>query len=175
MKWGIQSKSALFSSIENDILEIGNRDLNLIRNDKQTDQRFCNRLCAHTDSDALLHQMIISHDKDTYIEPHRVKNSGEGSYLILEGALILFTFSDSGSPERAIRLSSYDQNESFLCWLPSLKFRTQIFLENTIFIETRLGPFRESEKEIASWAPNKNNIELTKDYLRSLSKHSEVD
>ncbi|MBL10772.1 MAG: hypothetical protein CL402_09715 [Acidiferrobacteraceae bacterium] len=161
MKWEIQSKSALFSKRQNDIFEVSNSDLNLIRNSKESDNRFCNRLCLHADGDAPLQQMIISHKKDTYIPPHRVNKSGEGSYLVLEGALVLSTFSDSGTQEQTIQLSSFDKNEMFLFWLPSNKFRAQIFLEDTIFIETRLGPFRESEKEIADWAPSKENIELT--------------
>ena len=82
----------------------------------------------------------------------------------------LITFSDSGSPEKSIQLGNYGKKETFFCQLPSAKFRTQILWEDTIFIETRLGPFRESEKETADWAPEGGNIELIDDYIHSLSK-----
>ena len=170
MKWNLRSKSALFSKSENEILEIGNNDLNLIRPIATSNDDVSDRLCAHTHNDALLHQMIISHKKGKYIQPHRVNATGDGSYLILEGSMDLITFSDSGRPEQLIQLCSYEKKETFFCRLPSVKFRTQILLEDTLFIETRLGPFRESEKQTADWAPEARNIELVDNYIRSLSK-----
>jgi len=168
MKWNVRNRSALFSKSENNVLEIGTDDINLISELSQDRHEIVDRLCIHKASEDPLHQMIITHKKRKYIQPHRVNRVGEGSYLVLEGKLDLIVFSDSGTPEKRIRMTGYGKKGTFFCRLPSATFRTQILWEDSLFVETRLGPFRYSEKEIAHWAPNGKNCILNEQYVRSL-------
>ena len=52
------------------------------------------RVCTHKDVNENIHEMLIVHNKDTYVRPHKHKISGE-SIHILEGKCNLLLFNNN--------------------------------------------------------------------------------
>jgi cupin fold WbuC family metalloprotein len=127
------------------------------------------RFCAHHSSDDLIHEMLITLHKDTYIQPHRHSFKSE-SFQVIEGEAEVLIFTDNGKVKQRIMLSSYDQDGCFYYRLNECSYHTVIVKsEFFVFLETTNGPFNKASSEYASWAPTEDASKYKiKSYLKSL-------
>lgn len=128
---------------------------------KSSEDRF--RLSLHNKSEDDLHSMIIAMKKDSYIYPHKHQKSE--SYQIIEGKALLIYFNDLGEIEKYTILS--DKN-SIVALVNKNKYHALISLEDTIYNETRLGPFiPQNDSIFAKWI-KENKEEYMKNLVKSI-------
>ena len=111
------------------------------------------RLCTHPGNDDALHEMLIAHMSDTYVQPHKHLGKSE-SFHMIEGRLKIFLFDDNGSWRQTIQMTEPGgggtmyyrlQSETFHSVLPETEF--------VVFHEVTNGPFDLADKIDADWAP----------------------
>ncbi len=129
---------------------------------KNSENRF--RLSLHTQWDDDLHSMIIAMKKNCYVYPHKHKKSE--SYQIIQGKALLIYFNDSGQVEKYAVLSPKD---TIVALVNADKYHALISLEDTIYTETRLGPFiSNSDSLFAEWMKEENKDEYMKNIANNI-------
>jgi cupin fold WbuC family metalloprotein len=125
------------------------------------------RLCAHLDSDAQVHEMLIALQGGGYVRPHRHFNKSESMHVI-EGRAAIIYYSEDGKPLALRLLGSTGERESFYCRTEGAIFHTvHVLGPSFVFHETIQGPFRADATEFAPWAPEENSPGVPA-FLRSL-------
>jgi cupin fold WbuC family metalloprotein len=128
------------------------------------------RLCAHRDTNEIVHEMFIVHPRGAYIPPHKHLAKSE-SILVIEGETEYFTFYDDGPVKQRISMGDYRSGKSFFFRLQEPLFHSMLILSETLtFLEITKGPFNPSDTVEASWAPNKNCEPEVGQFLNKLSK-----
>ncbi|HEY4255223.1 MAG TPA: WbuC family cupin fold metalloprotein [Chlamydiales bacterium] len=108
------------------------------------------RMCLHMSHGDAVQEMVIVLHKDTYIRPHRHEGKTE-SFHMIEGAVLIGFFNDSGSVQKTVRLSAERKNP-FLYRLSAALWHTVVPLtEFAVFHEVSTGPF--SASEYPAWEP----------------------
>ncbi len=126
------------------------------------------RICAHSDTENTLHEMVIVHTKGTYVQPHKHPGKSESFHLI-EGSLKLVVFDDSGEILDVVTMGDYTSGGVFYHRLSDSLFHSVIFLSDfAVFHETTNGPFRDGETMFPTWAPAADRPEDQVEYMRHL-------
>jgi len=124
------------------------------------------RICFHSGPDAALHEMLIVHEKGTWVPPHKHLDRDESIHVV-EGSALLVTFTEDGSVAAAVRLG---RDGDLYCRFPGGVFHT-LLVESDWFVfhETTLGPFDPSNTVFAPWAPKEpgEQAELFTERLRN--------
>jgi len=142
---------SFFTTKSNGILskELYDEFTSILKNDEE---RF--RISLHTSSEDDLHNMIIGMKKSSLVEPHKHKKSE--SYHIIKGKMLLVYFNEDGSIDKKIIMSL---NDTIVSRVNGGYYHGVIALEDTIYHESRLGPFiSATDSEFATFCLNK--IEL---------------
>lgn len=128
------------------------------------------RLCAHANSDDLLHEMLIVHARGNYVPPHRHNGKSE-SFHIIEGRLKIVLFDNEGAVTRVIKMAVGDPEASVFYRLSAPVYHTIIPLTDyVIFHETTNGPFLREDMEFAPWAPlETGSTESQQAYIKKLA------
>ncbi len=103
------------------------------------------RICIHENINSKIHEMIIFHEKGTYVEPH-FHNKSE-SLLIISGKMEVKIYNSTGEVIDSIILSQYNKsklNKIFLYKFEKHVIHSQFFLEDSIFKEVSSGPFKSN-------------------------------
>lgn len=125
------------------------------------------RLCAHPNSDAQVHEMIIALQGGGYVRPHRHFNKSESMHVI-EGRAAIIYFSEDGKPLSLRLLGLSGAHDSLYCRTEGAVYHTvHVLGPSFVFHETVQGPFRANDTEFAPWAPVENSPEVAA-YLKSL-------
>lgn len=132
------------------------------------------RLCAHLSVDDAVHEMLIVHTKDTYIRPHKHPGKSE-SFHIIEGALDIVVFDDSGEVLDLIAMAEYSTGSRFYWRLSKSHFHMVIPKSNVVvFHETTGGPFDRSTSNVAaSWSPGEDDAAGQAIFLAQLAEKLE--
>lgn len=127
------------------------------------------RLCLHKSAEALLHEMIIIHSKETYTRPHKHRKKTE-SFHIIEGSFFLVIFNQKGRVTKKILISDQKGKGNFLCRIDKGVWHMIVPVSDfVVFHEVTDGPYtREKNSIFASWAPDIKDTERVKDYVKSL-------
>lgn len=105
------------------------------------------RLSLHNKWDDDLHCMVIAMKKNCFVYPH--KHLKSESYQIIQGKALLLYFNDLGEVEQTTTLSPED---GIIALVKHDTYHALISLEDTIYHETRLGPFiSQSDSIFANW------------------------
>jgi cupin fold WbuC family metalloprotein len=89
--------------IKSNIIKISGLEIaQLISNAKKTPRKRM-RICAHSNSDDRLHEMIIVHKKNTYVRPHKHFGRSE-SFHIIYGRVDIVIYEDSGIIQDIIKM-----------------------------------------------------------------------
>ena len=149
------------------ITDVNGHDIELLKVKASKNKRKRIRLCAHNNTNDTLHEMLIIHSKGTYVRPHKHLSKSE-SFHIIEGHLKIVIFDDAGSIEEVINMGDYASGNVFFYRLTDKYFHTVIPLSDVVvFHETTNGPFKHEQTIFASWAPEEDNIEEQKKFLKS--------
>jgi cupin fold WbuC family metalloprotein len=120
---------------------------------KQSSRRQ-SRLCTHSSENDNVHEMLIIHEKDIYVRPHKHLSKSE-SFHVMQGEVAIVLFDDSGVMTHVIELGEYGSGKPFYYRFNVEVYHTVIIQsEVAIFHETTLGPFNPEDTVYASWAPS---------------------
>ncbi|MQF95820.1 MAG: cupin fold metalloprotein, WbuC family [SAR202 cluster bacterium] len=157
------------------IVRIGQKDVASLKNLAKQNSRKRVRLCAHLDVEDGLHEMFIIHTKDTYVRPHKHLNKSE-SINVLEGAVDLVIFDETGNIKEVTKLGDYASGNRFYHRLSDPTFHTLVIRSDTVaFHEITSGPFKPDDTVWASWAPisdSKSSMEASQ-FLASIRQRIE--
>ena len=102
------------------------------------------RTCIHNSEDSKVHEMLIAHNRDTYVRPHKHSISGESIHII-EGECILLLFDTKGNITKYYKLGEALSGLPFYLSIKKSVFHSIIIKSKfLIFKETKSGPFRKS-------------------------------
>ena len=150
------------------IVKVNREDVNQLKQFARQSPRRRSRLCAHRDINASLHEMLIVHDRDIYIRPHKHLGKSE-SFLVIEGEVEIVVFSDDGLILDLIEMSDYAKGKVFYYRLTDSLFHTVIIKSDVVvFHETTNGPFLREDMVFAGWSPPDNEVEVIHRFLENL-------
>jgi len=127
------------------------------------------RLCAHSNPDDLLHEMIIVLCDASYIPPHKELTKSE-SFHMIEGSINVLVYNDDGSLREVIPLAAPGSDRPFYYRLPEGLFHTVLPESDVaVFHETTNGPFQPGGAQFADWAPgNDADVADKKKYIEEM-------
>lgn len=117
-------------------------------------------LPIHRVQDAEVQRMINFLQPDTYLRPHKhpLAHATE-SLVLIQGAILFFTYSDSGEVESKHRVDSRPF-PGVLDIEPNVWHSFKVLETDTILFECKKGPYdAETDKIFASWAPEEGSNE----------------
>ena len=142
---------------------VSNADIAFLQENACSIQQQKARILLHGDPMRTLHEMIITHTRETYIQPHINEHSSK-SFLVLVGEMIVVLYREDGSIQDHHRLSSCGTNGNFMIRLEEKMFHTLIVLTDTVvFLETVLGPHQETH--YAKFAPSPDDKNAVDEYV----------
>jgi cupin fold WbuC family metalloprotein len=126
------------------------------------------RLCLHCTPDDQLHEMIIAFRRDSFVQPHRHPAKTE-SFNLLEGELDVVFFDAFGQENSRVRLSSINQLFPRIYRLRAPLWHTLVLRSDHVVLhEVTNGPWRDTDTEIAPWAPHPGDPQAIKRFLSPL-------
>jgi cupin fold WbuC family metalloprotein len=128
------------------------------------------RLCAHRDTDDLLHDMIIVMKQNSYVRPHRHAHRAE-SLLVLEGEGEAAFFDDAGVLQKILPMVPFATRGVFFYRIEPGVYHTLLVRSPWfVFAEATTGPFSYDSTELADWSPPESSAAEAADYLATLDK-----
>ena len=128
------------------------------------------RLCTHPDIDDRLHEMIIIHEKGTYVRPHKHPGKSE-SFHVIEGEVDVVIFDESGNVARVIPMGEYGSGRMFYYRMAEPLFHTLVIHSDVlVFHETTNGPFQRDATVFAAWAPEEAEADKVKSFLARMNE-----
>jgi len=133
-----------------------------------TNSRKRARICAHSDSEDLVHEMFIVHPKGAYIRPHKHIGKTE-SMLVLEGEVDFNIFDEQGNLEQRINMGCYKSGKIFFNSMRTDTYHSILIKSEWLFfLEITKGPFIPEETVFAPWSPEEDQIEEVSDFMRKI-------
>lgn len=168
MNWKKITDEVLYPINSNKPVTISRGDIENLKDIAQSNRRHRARFCAHFSVEDDVQEMVIYHEKDTYIRPHKHLMKTE-SYLLLEGKIDVVLFNDNGKPLDVIEMGDSNTDKTFFFRMPQPMYRTLILKQDSVFLEVKQGPFNLDHVQWAKWAPHHEEIDKVKKYLDQLS------
>src|SRR5579864_1112978 len=138
MKW-IQQNSEIYQAQSN-IVKINSQDISKLKNTVLETKNKRVRICAHQNSDDVLHEMLIVIAKSSYVRPHKHINKSE-SFHMIEGQLDVIIFDDEGNILEIIPMGNPASGENFFYRLSTDHFHSLVIKSDfVVFHETTNGP-----------------------------------
>ena len=132
------------------------------------------RLCAHPDINNPLHEMLIVHEKGTYVRPHKHLNKTESVHII-DGLVDVVVFDDDGKITDVMQMGDYKSGRNFYYRMQYPYFHTLlIHSEILLFHEVTNGPFDRNDTVFAPWAPDETDASSTLDFLKGIENLAEI-
>ena len=133
------------------------------------------RICAHPKPKAELHEMIIVHERNTYVPPHRHLGRSE-SYTIIEGQMRIVLFDDYGNVEDVVNMAAPGEGGQFFFRLSAPRYHSMLIDSDWIvFHEVTGGPFDPATTEFASWAPAPEAVGSHAVYVAELADNIDMN
>ena len=154
--------------LKSKLMKLSQENMNHYKKDVFSEGIKRGRVCTHSEINNTLHEMFIFSKKSKYVRPHKNKMKNK-SYHIIDGLVDIIYFSKYGKINKVIHLGDYNSGFPFYLRLVDSGYHTIVTLSDVLIIkETIDGPFKPSDTIYASWAPDENDIEGGKAYLKSL-------
>lgn len=126
------------------------------------------RLCGHLSQENLLHEMIIIHQKDAYIRPHKHIGKSESIHII-EGEVDLIIYNETGDIQQVIKMGEYSSGKQFYCRMATSVYHTLIIRTDfLVFHETTNGPLNPVQTIFADWSPLESDSENINKFMSEL-------
>lgn len=167
-EYRVEGPEVLYSVAESTIVDAGG--IAELKQRASTNPRRRIRLCAHRNATDALHEMLIVHERDAYVRPHKHVGKPESMHII-EGAADLVVMDDDGVPRRVVQMGDYASGKAFYHRIDAAAYHTLLIRSDVlVFHETTSGPFRREETVFAPWAPDGNDTRAADDYRAALAK-----
>lgn len=167
-KYRQQSAEVLYSK---DIIETVNQcDIENLKRLSSQNERKRIRLCTHPQEIDSLHEMLIVHEKNAYVRPHKHPGKSESTHII-QGHVDVVLFDNNGQIERVINMGDFASGKPFYYRMEAPIFHTLIIRsEVLVFHETTNGPFKRSDTVFAPWAPEDSDKNAVYDFMADLCR-----
>ena len=127
------------------------------------------RVCAHRGVGDRLHEMLIVHEFNTYVRPHKHLGKSE-SFHVIEGDVDVVIFADDGQISEVIEMGTFQSGRPFFYRIADPLYHTLLIRSPVlVFHETTGGPFKREETIFAPWAPEDGQREAVDRYLKELN------
>lgn len=154
--------------VDQPFVVVGRTEIEFLKDKVNETPRKRIRLCAHTDTQDVLHEMLIVLAKDTYVRPAKHLRKTESLHVI-EGLAQAIFFSSEGEIDDAIALGEQASGRAFYYRIPEEVYHALV-LESGVFVfhEVTKGPLDRAETIFPHWAPEEGDDEAVGDYRRNL-------
>ena len=150
------------------IVEVAAADIQWLREQAERNPRKRIRLCTHHDITDPLHEMLIVHEKGTYVRPHKHLNKTESVHII-DGLVDVVVFDDDGKITDVMQMGDYKSGRVFYYRMQYPYFHTLLIHSDILlFHEVTNGPFNRSDTVFAPWSPDENVPSLCSVFLLNL-------
>jgi len=113
-------------------------------------------LPIHRRQDALVQRMVNFLQPGTYVRPHlHPLDSASETILTLEGAIGFVIFGEDGHPTSRHRLEA----GGLIDIEPGVWHTLFALAPDTLILEVKRGPYDDSDKSFAPWAPDEGSPE----------------
>ena len=164
--WKEKNKEVFYSAQPFPILS--KRDIDVLKEKAQHTERQRSRLCTHPDENAVVHEMFIIHNRNTYVRPHKHLKKTESLHII-EGTATVILFDDNGNITRKVMLGDYNSGYPFYYRMNSSTYHMLVITSETLaFVEAATGPFDKSETVFPSWAPEEKDKEKVEQLMNKI-------
>lgn len=141
------------------------QDIQILKTLAKQSARHRARICAHSSSSELVHEMFIALTNNAYIRPHKHIDKVE-SFSIIEGTAEIIFFNDDGSLRHTFSVGEPGSGKASYYRISEPIYHMQIVTSDYIvFHEVTQGPFLREKTVYAEWSPE--NFEH--DYIESLT------
>jgi cupin fold WbuC family metalloprotein len=165
-KYLSQNSEVLYS--KDSITTATKSDIELFKQLSSQNSRKRIRLCAHNNPSDRLHEMLIVHERDAYVRPHKHQGKTESTHII-EGMVDVVIFDDNGQISRIIPMGDYDSGRIFYYRLTIPVFHTLIIHSDVlVFHETTNGPFNCGDTIFAPWSPEESDADSVRIFISDL-------
>ncbi len=152
---------------------ITEHDIAFLKSEAAKNERRRVRLCTHPGNNDLLHEMLIIHERDTFVPAHK-HNSKSESFHIIEGKLSVFIFDDNGNLIETIPMGEFGTGRVFYYRLSSSNYHSIMpESEFVVFHEVTNGPFDRNDMIIAPWSPSDEDEKTKQLFKKTLWKSIE--
>lgn len=143
---------------EDRVIQVKSSDVQWLKKQAGGNLRERARLCAHRNTEDLLHEMFIVLSRDTYIRPHKHLGKSE-SFHVIEGTVDVVVFDENGDVSEVIRMGEYLSGRPFYYRINDPLYHTLIIRSDVlVFHETTSGPFNRADTIFAPWAPEESDL-----------------
>ncbi len=154
------------------IIEVSRDDMDDLEKKSRDNKRQRARICTHSSTKHLLHEMLIVHHQGVYVRPHNHINKIE-SFHIINGEVDIVIFNREGRITNVLEMGEYSTGKSFYCRLPEECYHTLLVNSPRLMIhEITNGPFLPEQTFFATWAPDENNTAEVKSFIANLKKEA---
>ncbi|MDE5460180.1 WbuC family cupin fold metalloprotein [Bradyrhizobium sp. CSS354] len=127
--------------------------------------RLRSRLCTHPEPSSDLHEMLIVHQREAYVRPHKHFGKPESFHLI-EGTAQVVIFEDDGRIRDVLDMAPYGRGALCYYRMPEQVFHSILITsEWLVFHETTAGPFDPSRTAFPDWAPDGGDVAEVQNYV----------
>lgn len=138
--------------LDDNKFSVSRNDISLLKEIALNNDSNKARLCTHFNTEEIIHEMFIVHTNKVIVKPHKHINSVE-SFHIIEGTIILSTFSQTGILENEEELSTTNHLSSIYFKIPKDTYHSiKIVSPVAIFKETKQGPFLAEDSTFPDWS-----------------------
>ena len=154
---------------EDSIVRVDSADIEKLKQKARQNTRRRARICAHSNIDDSIHEMLIVHEKSCYVRPHKHANKTE-SFHIIEGKADIILFHEDGTIDETISMGDISSGLKFFYRLPPFRYHTLLIHSDVlVFHEITNGPFRLEDSIWASWSPEEIDLDAVSRYLTKLA------
>jgi cupin fold WbuC family metalloprotein len=159
---------------EDQVVQVKSSDIQWLKKQAEDNLRKRARLCTHTNTEDLLHEMFIVHANDTYIRPHKHPSKSE-SFHVIEGMVDVVLFDENGMISGVIRMGEYSSGRTFYYRVSDLFYHTLLIRSDVlVFHEITNGPFDRADTIFAGWAPEESDKKSCAAFMSELSSKIEA-
>lgn len=150
------------------IVNISQREIELLKERVLRSPRKRIRICAHRTSTDCLHEMFIVFTRESYIRPSKHLDKDE-SLHVLEGVGEYLFFDEQGNVTEVVPLGDYASGRQFYCRIPAFVNHALILRSEVMAIhEATEGPFDRAGTVYAPWSPEEDDAAGIERYVARL-------
>ena len=158
---------------DGDIVDLSKETISFLKQRAYDSKSGRIRLCAHKDTEDVLHEMFIALRQDSYVRPHRHLNKTESFHLI-EGSCHVVILDDNTRVVRVIPMGDYESGLNFFLRIPARCHHTIVIRSKIlVFQEITRGPFKREATDFPPWSPDEMDVVACHTFTERISK--EVD
>lgn len=162
------SEEVLFA--KDQAITISRLDMEELKRRAKRNDRNRIRLCAHTDTSHILHEMFIVHTKDTYIRPHKHLERAE-SFQLIEGSAKVVFFDEEGDAVETVQMGDFSSGYAFYYRMDTPRYHTLVIDSDVlVFYECTSGPFDRNKTVFAPWSPEESDCAAVHRFREQLAR-----